>query len=206
MNSAPQLYIRVGAETRGPYDTGQLRELAEVGVVTPATESASALAGPWTPLGTAGNAPIVFPPRPELGFKEREVTRLNHDSTPPVELRAMIDFANRPLSPAEAASVERARASAPPAGPNEVERMVTDVNEKLKRLEPPPPPPPKWRPSSLQVLCALLLVSGNIALTSMRLFYDFADEMSDAILRGWMGLFTAGVVAFYFSARKHGGG
>lgn len=205
MNPAPPLYVRVGTETRGPYGMGQLRELAEVGVVTEATECAVALEGPWTPLGTTTDAPLVFPPRPELGFKEREITRLNRDSTPPVDLQAIIDQANRPLSPAVAASAPRARADAPPSAPNEVERMVTDVNEKLKALEPPPPPPPKWRPSSLQVLCAVLLVTGNAALASLRLFYDFADELSGLILWSWMGLFGGGVVIFYISARRHEG-
>jgi hypothetical protein len=205
MNSAPPLYVRVGPETRGPYGTGQLRELAEVGVVTPATEAAVALAGPWTPLGTAADALLVFPPRPVLGFKEREITRLNRDSTPPVELRDLIDPLNRPPSPGEAAALELARASVRPAALNEVERMVTEVNDKLRLLEPPLPPPPKWRPSSLQLLCALLLVSGNAALSSLRLFYDFADDTSGAILLGWMGLFSAGVVVCYFSARKHDG-
>jgi hypothetical protein len=205
MNPTPHLFVRVGSETRGPYGTAQLRELADVAVITPSTDAAETPAGPWSPLGSTAEAGLIFPPRPELGFKGREIVRLNRDSAPPVVLQELIDTVCRPLTPAQAAAVERARASPPPAAPNEVERMVSDVNEKLRHLEPPPPPPPPWRPSSLQILCVLLLAIGNATLASLRFFYDFADALSAPILLSWMVLFSGGVLFFYVSARRTDG-
>lgn len=46
MNATPNYFVRVGAEVRGPCAVGPLRELGEVGVVTPTTEAAVAREGP----------------------------------------------------------------------------------------------------------------------------------------------------------------
>ena len=203
MNPAPGLFVRIGGEVRGPYGREQLRQLAEVEVIAPATEAATVVAGPWAKLETMVERAAVFPPRVELGFKPTEFAVDNNDSTPSVNLRDLIAAADGPLPPAVAAEakarIAAAEALKQAAAPNEVAAMVRDVQQREAQFAPPLPPPKPWRPSRRLKFCAGLAIAGNAALAAIPLIYDARhDDMSLTILAGWAVIYNGGVTVMYF--------
>lgn len=64
----PRYFVRVEAEVRGPYDVDQLRQLAEVQVITPASDAARSRDGPWEKMATLADAVSIFPARAEIAF------------------------------------------------------------------------------------------------------------------------------------------
>jgi len=211
MSETNGLFVRVGDEVRGPYLPARLRDLAEAGVVTPATAAAPGRDGPWTPLGEQAARAEIFPVRPALGFKATEFPVLNRaapEETAPLNVQEMIARAAVPgkiLRPA----AERARptaaegAAAGAAEPNEVEAMVRAVQAVDEKFAPPPAPPRPWRPSGRLKVCAALALAGNGVILAIPFFYGSWDDLwSMVIVRGWFVVFNGGLVAVYFNMPK----
>ncbi len=95
MSHPPALFLRLNNEVRGPFRKEQLRELAELWIITPATEVSESVAGPWTKIQEATGCADVFRERTQYQFKAKEFAKLNLDTTPPVDHRDLIAAANR---------------------------------------------------------------------------------------------------------------
>jgi hypothetical protein len=159
MSHPPPLFLRLNNDVRGPFEWDRLCELAESGVITPATESSARGDGPWTAICDAGDYSGVFPQRAQLQFKARPFEEVNRSSYPPVDHHALIAAANRgrPASPA----------GVPPAAVqpgNEVEDILRLNRERekqagLDQLKPAPPGPNRRRRDYL-----MLLIGGNLAI------------------------------------------
>ena len=159
MSHQPPLFLHLNNEVRGPFNWDQLRELAESGVIMPATESSLSGAGPWTAICEVGDYAEVFPQRTKLQFKATLFERVNQPSDLPVDLHALIAAANRgrPAPPA----------GSPPAATrpgNQVEDILRLNREHEKRagldqLKPMPPAPNRRRRDYLG-----LLVGGNLVI------------------------------------------
>ncbi|MSU24724.1 MAG: DUF4339 domain-containing protein [Opitutus sp.] len=189
------LFVRVGEEIRGPYHLEQLRQLAEVEVLTPRTLASESAAGPWTPLSTMAENPTLFPPRPELNFKPTNFVSLNEKSAPLPDAREVIAFAHSAPLPASAREIVVAKKS---EAPNEVLAMVREVEHQQAQFAPPPPPPPKWRPSRRLQLCVVLAVAGNATLAAIAVGYGaLHDELSMMILSAWAVLYNGGVAVLF---------
>ena len=211
MSETNGLFVRVGDEVRGPYLPARLRDLAEAGVVTPATAAAPGCDGPWTPLGEQAARAEIFPERPVLGFRATEFQVLNRaatEETAPMNVQEMIARAAVPgkiLRPA----AERARpaaaegAAVAAAEPNEVEAMVRAVQAAEEKFAPPPAPPRPWRPSGRLKVCAALALAGNGVLLAIPFFYgSWEDLWSMIIVRGWFVIWNGGLLAVYFNLPK----
>ena len=137
MPTGPRFFVRLNGEPHGPFATEQLRELADVGVVTPQTEAALDAAGPWTTLCALPESAGIFPDRRQFQFKARVFESVNRSDTPPVDHRELIAAAQRGGN-APAAT----RPAAPPPGdPLQIVRENTRVqllHEKPVDLTPPP--------------------------------------------------------------------
>ena len=203
MKPAPGLFVRIAGDVRGPYGVDQLRQLAEVEVITPATEAALSAAGPWARLETMIEVAAVFPPRAKLGFKPAEFAVDNRESAPEVNLRDLIASANGPSPPAVAAGMG-ARIAAGDAekkqkSPNEVAEFVRDVQRREAQFAPPLPPPKPWRPSRRLKFCVVLALAGNATLAAIPAIYGaLHDEMSMTLLAAWAVLYNGGVTMVYF--------
>jgi hypothetical protein len=99
MSQLAALYLRIDQKVRGPFSPELLTELAQSGVIAPATEASANAAGPWIPLQATEGCAELFPVRPALGFKSQTFENANPASAPPVDHFALIAAANRPASP-----------------------------------------------------------------------------------------------------------
>ncbi len=205
MNPVSRYFVRVGGEVRGPYDVERLRQLAEVEVITPASESAVSPAGPWGALGAVAEAAVIFPPRAAIGLAEAKFA-VTPDAAEPLDLRAIIAHSNnlervlRPSHPPDLAAHHAAKAA---AAPNEVEAMVRDVQAREAQFAPPPPPPPKWKPSRRLMLIAGLAVFGNAMLAAILTFYDgWNHPQSLAITGGLAAIYNGGLLIGYHTLPK----
>jgi len=203
MKPAPGLFVRIAGDVRGPYGVDQLRQLAEVEVIAPATEAAFSAAGPWARLETMVEVAVVFPPRAKLDFKPTEFAVENRDSAPEVNLRDLIASANGPSPPAVAAGMGSRIAAADAAQksvpPNEVAEIVRDVGRREAQFAPPLPPPKPWRPSRRLKFCVVLAIAGNATLAAILTIYGaWHDEMSMTMLAAWAVLYNGGVTMVYF--------
>lgn len=209
MNPTPSFFVRVGAEVRGPYDAGQLKELAEVGVISPATEAAVERVGPWETIAMHPERERIFPVRAELGFKATEFAVLNRKLTEdaaPVNVQEMIAAAEVPgkiLKPSPRQAAEAPPVEKAPVTPNEVEEMVRAVREVEAKFAPPPRPPPPWRPSGRLKVCVGLALLGNGGILAIPFFYGaWADLWSMTLVKGWFVICNGGLVALYFRLPK----
>jgi len=193
-------FIRNGSEVRGPLATEHLRELAEVGIAIPETESGASAAGLWTGRAEHAVAAEVWPRRRMLEFKAAEFSAVN-EAVRPLEACEMIAHA---LRPAEALRGQEVlvrptvlRGTRDGEPPNEVQRMVQEVGRKVAENAPPimlPPPPvvsfPRWP------WFAVAAVLGSGGFPSFPFFYNAPyDGMTVAILSGWVALFNGGLLA-----------
>lgn len=207
MKPEPGWFVRMGDEVRGPYAIAQLQQLAEVDVITPATEAAASSAGPWEKLEAMAVAAVVFPPRRNLGFKAAEFTVDNRSSAAPVDLRDVIAAANAPALPPGAnrtiARVTAAESGKTPDAANEVSAMVREVGRKEAEFAPPPPPPKPRRPSRRLVFVGVLALLGNAVLVAIPVAYGaLGDDLSMSIIRAWAVMFNGGLAVLYCSMPK----
>ncbi len=206
MNPVPRYFVRVGKEVRGPYDVAQLRQLAEVDVISPASEAAIAREGPWQPVGTLAQQAEIFPPRVEHAFKPTDFAVINDAATPPVDFRDIIAQAQvagpvlRPSHPPDLAAHLAKKAA---AEPNEIEAMVREVEARDAQFAPPPPPPPKWKPSRRFVLVMSMCVAGNGLIAGILTFYGgWNHNHSQVISTGLAVIFNGGLLLFYYQLPK----
>lgn len=206
MNPVSRYFVRVGAEVRGPYDVAQLRQLAEVEVITPANEVASGREGPWQPAGALAQQAEIFPPRIDHAFKPTDFSVLNDAATPPLDFRDIIDqaqVAGRVLRPSHPSDLAAHFAKKAAAEPNEVEAMVREVQAREAEFAPPPPPPPKWKPSRRLVLVVSLAILGNALLAAVLTFYrGWGDQLSMMISAGLAVIFHGGLLMIYYQLPK----
>ncbi len=90
-----EIYVRNATETeaRGPFNTQQVADLAEVGQVTPDTLIYDAGAEQWVALNTKPELmAIVFPPKKKLGLKTKEISSLNEkdETVKPITVEDMM--------------------------------------------------------------------------------------------------------------------
>ena len=116
------LFLRLTGEIRGPFGRKRLRELAETGVITPATEAAEQRDGPWQSVGDLPGGAELFPERARLQFKAREFERLNQNATPPVNHRVLVAAAQERKAPS-AATAQR---------PGDIEEILRLNREREK--------------------------------------------------------------------------
>jgi len=206
METAPQkIFVRIGGALRGPFAPAQLRELAEVAVITPATEAAGTPAGPWTRLEALPWSAPLFPRRAEIGFKPAAFEKANRDSAPPVDHRELIAHANRPPPPGatERAAERQAAAGPDPArkieAPNEVLEMVQGVARREAELAPPPILQIKRRGRRRLVHYLVLLVAGNATLAAIPWYYGGPfDEFTAPVILSWFLFYNAGLAYAMF--------
>lgn len=195
MESPRVHFVRFAGEIRGPLAVEHLRDLGEVGVITPQTEVAPSANGPWVALETLALAAEVFPARRAMEFRAKEFEPLNRDSTPAIgvdeikhaAMRIPAAFRGRevivtPLTP---------RAVRPDA-PNDVQEMVLEVGRKIAANAPPeilPPPPPRFPQWRWYAAGAVL---GTGFLLCIPLFYRDreSDVFTFSILGGWIVLYN----------------
>jgi hypothetical protein len=205
MNTGQKSFVRVAGEVRGPYDVAQLAGLAEAGVVTPATESAVAMAGPWWPLAAHPAHETIFPPRTELGLKPVEPAMVTGDTALPrinltdiLEAAVMPGRVLRPSHPPDLAAFEAAKNAAPL---NDVQKMVRAVDEAEARFAPPfklPPRKPLFTRRAKTIV--VLAVLGNALLFAIPVAYDaLGDTWAMVVFRGWFVLLN-GALAILFVA------
>jgi hypothetical protein len=203
MKFAPGLFVQIGAEIRGPYDVEQLRQLAEVEVITPATEAAETATGPWTKLEMRTERAAVFPSRAQMKFKATEFAVKNRDSETPLDHRDMIAAANLPPPATAGAAAERfaaAEADKKSTASDEVGEMVREVARRHADFAPPPPPPKRRRWSRRLKLVAVLAVVGNAVLAAIPVAYGaMHDGQSMMMVGGWAVLYNGAMAMLYFS-------
>ena len=194
MSTGSITHVRIGHEVRGPLDPTQLRELAEGGAITPATEAAAAATGPWRPIRDWPEYPTLFPPRPVLLFKAAEFEAVNRGSTPPVDHRDLIAWANLPPPAGAAQGSALAAPAAPKPEPvNEVLEIVREV-ARVDALHAKPmvfPTRPKLSRRFVHYL--ILAAIGNGLLGCVVLYYSPIDQMSAVIFAGWAVLSNGGL-------------
>ena len=183
MSHPPALFLRLNNEVRGPFRKEQLRELAELWVITPATEASESAAGPWTRIQETAGYADVFPERTQYQFKTKEFAKLNLDTTPPVDHRDLIAAANRGSS------------TAPGFHPPASSQSPTTVKEvlKLNRMHEsqagldilkPMPPPSKRRRNDYWIV----MIGGNL------FFFFILNALSGPAVGALMVLFyTVGI-------------
>jgi hypothetical protein len=181
MPNPPPLFLRLNLEIRGPFDWDRLHELAETGIITAATEVSPDRAGPWTPIGEAGDYARVFPPRIHYAFKTRPFQQVNRPADPPADHPVAIAATNE----GRCAPAAGRPASTPPP-PDDVERILRLNREcerraGLDRLKPMLPVPNRRRRDYW-----MLLIGGNLVCL--------------LALNAIGGLALAGVVAGVFTA------
>jgi hypothetical protein len=196
MDTGAITHVRISGELRGPLRPAQLRELAEGGAITPATEAAAAATGPWRPIRDWPEFTTLFPPRPTLNFKAAEFEAVNRGSAPPVDHRDLIAWANLPPPAGAAPATAPATPSTPKPEPaNEVLEIVREV-ARVDRLHAKPMVFPDRPKLSLRFKHYLILAAlGNALLAAIVLFYWPIDELSAAIFAGWAALFNMGLAA-----------
>ena len=146
------LFLRLTGEIRGPFGRQRLRELAETGVITPATEAAEQRDGPWQSVGDLPGGAELFPERARLQFKAREFEHLNQSGTLPVDHRALIAAAQGPKVPRAA--------TAPAKRPGDIEEILRLNRERekeagLDQLKPQPRRPNRRRRDYLFLMTAV---------------------------------------------------
>ena len=203
MEMAPQkIFVRIGGEIRGPFAPPQLRELAEVAVIMPATEAAETPAGPWTRLEVLPWSAPLFPRRAEMSFKPAAFEKTNRDSAPPVDHRELIALAYRPPAnlppPLPAAGPAGAGTPPKPEPRNEVEEMVREVARREAEL-PPPVLEVKRRGKRRLVHYLVLLVAGNATLAAIPWYYGGPfDEFTTLVILSWFLFYNAGLAYAMF--------
>ena len=198
--SSPAYFVRIGADVRGPYALAELSALAAQNVITPETEAAPAVEGPWSLMITLPERAVIFPVR--MGFAAKTSFTPTADSPTPVHLPDVI-ASGAPAGPLlrsrrelEADVYRAAPAAAPP---NEIEAMLRDVQAREAQFAPPPPPPPKRKMSRRLMLVLALAVLGNGVLAAIPIAYGaLGDPESMLIFRGWFLIYNGGLVIVYF--------
>lgn len=200
-------FVRIAGAVRGPLTSEDLCDLASAGLVTRESEIAPGAAGPWAALATQAVCAVVFPPRRVLGFKATEFEEVNRSAAPPVDLKEVIERANRP-----APALRGREVTVAPLGKlgtregeplNDVQQIVQEVGRKVAENAPPIALPgpvvafPRWR----WFAGAALL--GSAGFMSIPLLYGRPyDGMSVAILSGWVVLFNALLLGLMMLDRK----
>lgn len=206
MNPLPRYFVRVGEDVRGPYDVAQLRQLAEVDVITPAHEVAGAREGPWQPAGALAQQAEIFPPRTEHALKPTDFSVINDAATPAVDFRDIIEqaqVAGRVLRPSHPSDLAAHFAKKAAAEPNEIEAMVREVQARDAEFAPPLPPPPPWRPSRRLVLVVSLAIAGNGLLAAILTFYDaWNHNHSQVITTGLAVIYNGWLLMLYHQLPK----
>lgn len=190
MNAA-RLFLLLGGEIRGPFRSEQLHELVAGGAITPATEAATSATGPWSPLSAWPDCDTLFPQRPEILFKAAEFVAVNSPSTPPVDHRDLIAWAN--LAPPPGVVKPTAPTAPKPDPVNEVlefVREVARVDEKYAK----PMVFPTRRHQYRRLLHYLILAAvGCAVVVGIGIYYRPLDAMSVMILSGWAILYVGGL-------------
>lgn len=206
MNPLPRYFVRVADEVRGPYDVAQLRQLAEVDVITPANEVADTREGPWQRAGALAQQAEIFPPRTEHALKPTDFSVINDAATAPIDFRDIIAQAQvagpvlRPSHPPDLAAHFAKKAA---GEPNEVEAMVREVQARDAEFAPPPPPPPRWKPSRRLVLVVSLALAGNGLLAGILTYYDsWNHNHSQVISTGLAIIYNGWLMILYYQLPK----
>jgi hypothetical protein len=157
MTPPPAIFVRIDDAVRGPFTPDQLRQLAEVGAITPETGASAQAGGSWLRLQDLPGCAEIFPQSRQFLFKAREFENVNQGPGPRVDLRDVIAAANRP--PAAPAA---GPASVPATAPNEVfdilrQNRARERDAGLDELAPLPPRPNRRRRDFL-----ILLIGGNL--------------------------------------------
>ncbi len=152
MPDAPTFFVRLNGVTRGPFTPDQLRELAEVGVVTPQAVASAQAAGPWSRLQDLPGGAGLFRERPQFQFKPREFERANLPDAAPVDHRELIAAAGR--------GKRQPPADRPPPTANDVKELLRENTRIQLQHEKPvdltPRPNRRWR----DFLIAMTVVNG----------------------------------------------
>ena len=124
-----KLFVILDGAVRGPFDRDRLRQLAEDGVIGPATETAETATGPWRKFQEIPEVAGLLPRRRTFEFKAKTYENVNQAPAPAVDHRDLIVAANRSLRP-------DAIASPPPAEaprPGEVGEILQSNREREKQ-------------------------------------------------------------------------
>jgi len=213
MDSKRVFYVRISGELRGPVGVEQLRDLADVEVITPDTTVARSPDGPWEPLATLAICPEVFPARRVLGFKAAEFETINRESAPGMDPKEVIEQAHKVPESFRGREVvvtpQVVRGPREGDPPNDVQEMVLEVGRRVAANAPvvllPSPPPryPRWR------WFLALAITGSTGIWCIPLLYDGRyDETSITILAGWVVLYDMFLLYLMFidhQQRERGG-
>ena len=199
MATSPAFYFRVAGILRGPATVAQLRDLAGVYVITPETEIAPSVGGPWTAIAQTPVHLEVFPPRPAIEFKAAEFESLNPASAPAITVDGIKETALQSPSALRGREVivspKVARPSRDGDPANDVQAMVLEVGRRVAASTPEvvlPPPPRSYR----WVWFAVPAVLGTTGIVCIPLLYGRqVDAISFSILGGWVVLFNGFLVA-----------
>ena len=194
MNTGSITHVRIGGEVRGPLRPTQLHELVEGGAISPATEASASTTGPWRPIRDWPEYPTLFPPRPTLLFKAAEFDAVNRGSTPPVDHRDLIAWANLPPPVGAAKAAAPAAPAAPKPEPvNEVLEIVREV-ARVDALHAKPMVFPERPKVSRRFVHYLILAAiGNALFGCVILYYWPIDQLSAVIFGGWAALSNGGL-------------
>jgi hypothetical protein len=202
--SSPVYFVRIGAEVRGPCSLAELRALAEAAAITPETEAAPSVDGPWSLMITLPERAAIFPVRIALATKPGFTP--TSDSPTPIQLSEVI-AASTTSGPVlrTRRELEAEVYRAPPVAPRaeDVQAMVRGVQEREAAFAPPPRPAPKRKISRRLKFVLALAVSGNAALVAIPVTYGaLHDEWAMLIFRGWFLIYNGGLVILYFALPK----
>lgn len=202
--TAPQYFVRVGRQVRGPCDLARLQALAASREITPDTEVAASADGPWSLLITLPERGAIFSERILLATKP--TFEPTPDSPIPVKLQDVIEDAATPgrvLRSRQELDAEVYRPAKPRPPENEVQAMVQSVQAREAEFAPPPPPAPKRKMSRRFKFIAMLALAGNAALVAIPIGYHaLGDEWSMLVIRGWFLIYNGGLVIAYCTLPK----
>ena len=183
MSHPPALFLRLNNDVRGPFRKEQLQELAELWVITPATEVSESAAGPWTSIQEATEYADVFRERTQYQFKAKEFAKLNRYTTTPFDNWELIAAANRGNS---------AATGSPPLASSKSPTTVAEVLKLNRRHQrqagldvlKPMPPPSKRRRNDYWIV----MIGGNL------FFFFVLNALSGPAVGALMVLFyTVGI-------------
>lgn len=194
MSTGQITHVRLGGEVRGPLRPAQLLELAEGGAITPATHAAASADGPWRPIQEWPECTTLFPPRPTLQFKAAAFETVNRHSTPPVDHRDLIAWANLPPPGGAAKTSGPAAPAAPKPEPvNEVLEIVREVARIEAKYEKPMVFPTRRHQYRHLIHYLILAAIGTAGVVGIGFYYRPLDPMSMSILSGWAVLYNGGL-------------
>lgn len=194
MNPGRQLFLRIDREVRGPCDLATIRRLTENEVVSRETDAAEAAEGPWVRLETFPEVAEFLPARRVLAFKPTQFEEIN---VPGASSPDKSSFAAKPPSSGPASPPMLPPVVVAPAEPNEIEKMVREVQAREAEFAPPPVARRRRISTRVKIVVVLAVVCNTALLAIPTAYGAWGDEWSMLVVKAWFLTLNGGLVILY---------